>query len=126
MSLIDMLVAAGKLCAAPHRSCVWPYRSHTFSIVQHDSSLTRLIVSRSRATTIGILPFATQILLSRLICASSPDYIELTKLRQRYPDVPILALSATCTLGSLRDLIAILRLPPPTDGRGAICSLRLG
>jgi hypothetical protein len=35
-----------------------------------------------------------------------------------YPNVPILALSATCPPDVLRDLIAILRLAPPTDGRG--------
>ena len=35
-----------------------------------------------------------------------------------YPHVPILALSATCPPGTLRDLLAILRLGSPTDGRG--------
>jgi hypothetical protein len=38
-----------------------------------------------------------------------------------YPHVPILALSATCPPDVLRDLIAILRLPLPTDGRGTAC-----
>jgi len=51
-------------------------------------------------------------------CSSSPDYKELARLRLLYPNVPILALSATCPPDVLRDLIAILRLPPPTDGRG--------
>ena len=50
--------------------------------------------------------------------SSSPDYKELTRLRLLYPNVPILALSATCPPDVLRDLIGILRLPPPTDGRG--------
>ena len=48
----------------------------------------------------------------------SPDYKELSKLRLLYPNVPILALSATCPPDVLRDLIAILRLAPHTDGRG--------
>jgi hypothetical protein len=50
--------------------------------------------------------------------SSSPDYRELSRLRLLYPHVPILALSATCPPNVLRDLIAILRLAPPTDGRG--------
>ena len=50
--------------------------------------------------------------------SSSPDYKELSRLRVLYPNVPILALSATCPPKVLRDLISILRLPPPTDGRG--------
>ncbi|KAH9983807.1 P-loop containing nucleoside triphosphate hydrolase protein [Russula compacta] len=48
-----------------------------------------------------------------------PDYQQLTNLRGFYPHVPILALSATCPPDVLRDLIAILRLAPPTDGRAA-------
>ncbi|KAF8488965.1 P-loop containing nucleoside triphosphate hydrolase protein [Russula emetica] len=48
-----------------------------------------------------------------------PDYRELSKLKLLYPNVPILALSATCPPDVLRDLIAVLRLPPPTDGRAA-------
>lgn len=52
----------------------------------------------------------------------SPDYQKLTELRALYPKVPILAVSATCPLDVLRNLIAILRLPPPTDGRGTVIS----
>ncbi|KAI0302808.1 P-loop containing nucleoside triphosphate hydrolase protein, partial [Multifurca ochricompacta] len=48
-----------------------------------------------------------------------PDYKQLASLRMLYPHVPILALSATCPPVVLRDLIATLRLPPLTDGRGA-------
>jgi hypothetical protein len=51
-------------------------------------------------------------------CVFSPDYKELTQLKVLYPTVPILALSATCPPDVLRDLIKILRLPPPTGGRG--------
>lgn len=49
-----------------------------------------------------------------------PDYKELSRLRLLYPNVPILALSATCPPDVLRDLIATLRLTPPTDGRAAV------
>ncbi|KAI0253441.1 P-loop containing nucleoside triphosphate hydrolase protein [Lactifluus subvellereus] len=49
-----------------------------------------------------------------------PDYTQLTRLRMLYPHVPILALSATCPPGTLRDLLAILRLGSPTDGTAAI------
>lgn len=52
------------------------------------------------------------------LCVFSPDYKDLSKFRLFYPDVPILALSATCPPKVLRDLIATLRLAPPTDGRG--------
>ncbi|KAI0259713.1 P-loop containing nucleoside triphosphate hydrolase protein [Gloeopeniophorella convolvens] len=48
-----------------------------------------------------------------------PDYKGLSKLRMLYPNVPILALSATCPPIVLRDLLAILRLRPITDGRAA-------
>ena len=51
-----------------------------------------------------------------------PDYKQLSGLRLLYPHVPILALSATCPPDVLRDLIAILRLPLPTDGRGMAAS----
>jgi hypothetical protein len=68
---------------------------------------------------IGILPFDTP-MPHRSFCASSPDYTRLARLRKLYPHVPILALSATCSPGSLRDLMAILRLPTPTDGKGTV------
>jgi len=48
-----------------------------------------------------------------------PDYKELHNLRKFYPSVPILALSATCPAHVLRDVLAILGLRPPTDGRVA-------
>jgi hypothetical protein len=63
-------------------------------------------------------PRAQQSDTSLFSYSSSPDYKELARLRLLYPNVPILALSATCPPDVLRDLIAILRLPPPTDGRG--------
>ena len=75
--------------------------------------------------TIGLIPLlhewgaATD---SFLCFYCSPDYQKLTELRALYPKVPIIALSATCPLDVLRDLISILRLPPPTDGRGTVIS----
>ncbi|KAN0134227.1 ATP-dependent DNA helicase [Lactarius tabidus] len=47
-----------------------------------------------------------------------PDY-QLADLRKLCPRVPILALSATCPPSILRDLIAILSLPPLTNGTAA-------
>jgi hypothetical protein len=66
---------------------------------------------RAQQTDTFSLPFHT----------SSPDYKQLAGLRVLYPHVPILALSATCPPDVLRDLIAILRLPLPTDGGGTAC-----
>ncbi|KAJ7293437.1 P-loop containing nucleoside triphosphate hydrolase protein [Mycena rebaudengoi] len=48
-----------------------------------------------------------------------PDYQKLHILRQLFPRVPIMALSATCPPRVLDDLIATLRLKPVVDGRNA-------
>ncbi|KAH9019603.1 P-loop containing nucleoside triphosphate hydrolase protein [Lactarius deliciosus] len=48
-----------------------------------------------------------------------PHYKQLADLRTLCPQVPILALSATCPPDVLRDLIAILGLPPLTNGTAA-------
>ncbi|KAI1789477.1 ATP-dependent DNA helicase [Ganoderma leucocontextum] len=40
-----------------------------------------------------------------------PDYQKLNVLRQLYPKVPILALSATCPPGVLKDVLDTLRMP---------------
>ncbi|KAI9444014.1 ATP-dependent DNA helicase, partial [Lactarius indigo] len=48
-----------------------------------------------------------------------PHYKQLADLRTLCPHVPILALSATCPPEVLRDLIAILGLPPLTNGTAA-------
>lgn len=47
-----------------------------------------------------------------------PDYKKLSILRQLFPRVPIMALSATCPPKVLEDVLKILRLPPITDGSG--------
>lgn len=44
-----------------------------------------------------------------------PDYKALSKLRQLFPNVPILALSATCPPNVLKDVLKILRLNRVTD-----------
>ncbi|KAJ6621593.1 P-loop containing nucleoside triphosphate hydrolase protein, partial [Mycena sp. CBHHK59/15] len=48
-----------------------------------------------------------------------PDYQKLHILRQLFPRVPIMALSATCPPRVLEDLIATLRLKAVVDGRNA-------
>ncbi|KZV99558.1 ATP-dependent DNA helicase [Exidia glandulosa HHB12029] len=48
-----------------------------------------------------------------------PDYKNLSILRQLFPRVPILALSATCPPKVLNDVLKILRLQPVTDGAAA-------
>jgi hypothetical protein len=45
-----------------------------------------------------------------------PDYAKLSVLRQMFPNVPIMALSATCPPTVLSDLISILRLKKIVDG----------
>jgi hypothetical protein len=47
-----------------------------------------------------------------------PDYGKLSILRQLFPNVPIMALSATCPPKVLQDLITNLRLRPVVDGTG--------
>ncbi|KAI5121119.1 hypothetical protein M0805_002791 [Coniferiporia weirii] len=48
-----------------------------------------------------------------------PDYKKLSILRQLFPRVPILALSATCPPKVLKDLIFTLRLKPVVTGTAA-------
>ncbi|KAI0052062.1 ATP-dependent DNA helicase [Auriscalpium vulgare] len=47
------------------------------------------------------------------------DYKKLSMLRQQFPKIPILALSATCSQKVLEDLLQILGLKPITPGRSA-------
>jgi ATP-dependent DNA helicase Q1 len=47
-----------------------------------------------------------------------PDYKKLSILRQLFPRVPILALSATCPPKVLKDLLLTLRMKPAIDGCG--------
>jgi len=48
----------------------------------------------------------------------SPDYKKLSTLRQFFPHVPILALSATCPPRVLQDILKILKMKPVVDGKG--------
>lgn len=48
----------------------------------------------------------------------SPDYKKLSVLRQFFPHVPILALSATCPPRVLQDILKILKMKPVIDGKG--------
>jgi ATP-dependent DNA helicase Q1 len=46
-----------------------------------------------------------------------PDYQKLSSLRNLFPAVPILALSATCPPNVLKDLLKILKMDPVVDGK---------
>ncbi|KAI9567984.1 P-loop containing nucleoside triphosphate hydrolase protein [Boletus coccyginus] len=48
-----------------------------------------------------------------------PDYKKLGVLRQFFPHVPILALSATCPPKVLQDILKILHMKPIVDGKAA-------
>lgn len=48
-----------------------------------------------------------------------PDYQKLSILRQLFPHVPILALSATCPPNVLKDLLKILKMDAIVDGKSA-------
>jgi ATP-dependent DNA helicase Q1 len=50
-----------------------------------------------------------------------PDYKKLSILRQLFPHVPILALSATCPPKVLKDLLTVLRMDSIVDGNGNVC-----
>ncbi|EJU00640.1 ATP-dependent DNA helicase [Dacryopinax primogenitus] len=66
-----------------------------------------------------------RIVIDEAHCVSSlghdfrPDYKKLSILRQLFPSVPILALSATCPPSVLKDLLKILKLRPVVDGTSA-------
>ncbi|KAI6165945.1 P-loop containing nucleoside triphosphate hydrolase protein [Pisolithus thermaeus] len=48
-----------------------------------------------------------------------PDYKRLSALRQFFPRLPILALSATCPPKVLQDILKILHMKPVVDGKAA-------
>ncbi|KAH7925066.1 ATP-dependent DNA helicase [Leucogyrophana mollusca] len=48
-----------------------------------------------------------------------PDYKKLSVLRQFFPHVPILALSATCPPKVLQDILKILQMKPVVDGKAS-------
>lgn len=48
-----------------------------------------------------------------------PDYQKLSILRQLFPNVPILALSATCPPNVLKDLLKVLKMDACVDGNNA-------
>ncbi|KZT54726.1 ATP-dependent DNA helicase [Calocera cornea HHB12733] len=66
-----------------------------------------------------------RIVIDEAHCVSSlghdfrPDYKKLSILRQLFPTVPILALSATCPPSVLKDLLKILKMRPVVDGNAA-------
>ncbi|KAG1731628.1 P-loop containing nucleoside triphosphate hydrolase protein [Suillus paluster] len=66
-----------------------------------------------------------RIIIDEAHCASQmghdfrPDYKKLSVLRQFFPHVPILALSATCPPRVLQDILKILKMKPVVDGKAA-------
>ncbi|KAG2152610.1 P-loop containing nucleoside triphosphate hydrolase protein [Suillus bovinus] len=66
-----------------------------------------------------------RIVIDEAHCASQmghdfrPDYKKLSTLRQFFPHVPILALSATCPPRVLQDILKILKMKPVVDGKAA-------
>ena len=60
-------------------------------------------------------PFAASLII---FSSSRPDYKKLSILRQLFPHVPILALSATCPPKVLQDILTILRMRAVVDGKG--------
>ncbi|KAG8216338.1 ATP-dependent DNA helicase [Butyriboletus roseoflavus] len=67
----------------------------------------------------------TRIVIDEAHCVSQlghdfrPDYKKLGVLRQFFPHVPILALSATCPPKVLQDILKILHMKPVVDGKAA-------
>jgi hypothetical protein len=53
-------------------------------------------VSRSSAMILGVFFSSAHVQLSANVAESRPDYKKLSVLKQLFPYVPILALSATC------------------------------
>ena len=53
-----------------------------------------------------------------------PDYQKLSILRNLFPAVPILALSATCPPNVLKDLLKVLKMDPVVDGKSTFCHSR--
>ncbi len=78
----------------------------------------RRTASRSLGTIFGAFEDAYIYLVLTL---RSPDYKQLRILRELFPRVPILALSATCPPRVLQDLRSILQLPEICDGNSEFC-----
>ena len=76
----------------------------------------KLTVSPSLATISGIdIHPGLKVFITN---ALRPDYKKLGVLRQFFPHVPILALSATCPPKVLQDILKILHMKPVVDGKG--------
>ncbi|EJD05581.1 ATP-dependent DNA helicase [Fomitiporia mediterranea MF3/22] len=87
-------------------------------------------IAKSKSFTSMLEKLANAGKLSRIVideahCVSQlghdfrPDYKKLSILRQLFPRVPILALSATCPPKVLKDLLLTLRLKPVVSGTAA-------
>ena len=54
-----------------------------------------------------------------------PDYQKLSILRQLFPNVPMLALSATCPPNVLKDLLKVLKMEACVDGKSVLNAFNL-
>ena len=78
----------------------------------------RHTVCPNLGTISGIVAIALMCRSDSANIPGSPDYRELSKLRTHFPEVPILALTATCPPAVLKDILKILQLRPITPGNG--------
>lgn len=79
--------------------------------------MTRLIACLSSGTTSGASLVLFCLHFPKL--DRRPDYQKLHILRQNFPRVPIMALSATCPPKVLEDLLRTLGMKPVVDGTSA-------
>lgn len=78
----------------------------------------------SQLTTLAHAGKLARVVIDEAHCVSElghdfrPDYKLLSKLRLTFPNVPILALTATCPPAVLKDIVKILQLNSITPGHG--------
>ncbi|KAF9235619.1 P-loop containing nucleoside triphosphate hydrolase protein [Melanogaster broomeanus] len=99
MSLLRKLVEGGKLGTYPPH-----LEAHIFEPISLFSA--RIVIDEAHC-------------VSQLGHDFRPDYKKLSVLRQFFPHVPILALSATCPPRVLQDILKILHMKPVVDGKAA-------
>ena len=113
------MVDSMKLGEIPYPSRIWLDHSHTYIC-----PAARIVIDEAHCVSQLGHDFRSYLIAPQMACRDSfvsvfsPDYKDLNKFRMFYPNVPILALSATCPPNVLRDVLASLRLvSPPTDGK---------
>lgn len=90
----------------------------------HESPSMNPTAALNSVTTVSLSPnahcprYRTPLSIS-LDSTVRPDYKKLSNLKQLFPKVPIIALTATCGKTVLNDVVRILRLPACTPGERA-------